>query len=153
MNNRAIKFRIWSKEFKTWLCEDSQYLVMDGSEVIAAPWSTINFRTDNENYVIQQFTGFKDETGKEVYEGDIVEFVYWVGDFALMDMTEEEFKKNQKEIGQKILGQLAWNETMGAFYIISGNPEASHSMFPATYAGHVGAKVLGNIFENPELLK
>lgn len=57
---------------KRWLCEDSQYLQMDGKKVHAAPWSTMEWDIPSEQYVIQQFTGFVDRNGKDVYEGDFL---------------------------------------------------------------------------------
>jgi uncharacterized phage protein (TIGR01671 family) len=72
MKTREIKFRIWSNSMKRWLCEDSQYLQMDGKKVHAAPWSTMEWNIPSEEYVIQQYTGLKDKNGKEIYEGDII---------------------------------------------------------------------------------
>ena len=59
---------------KLWLCEDSQYLQMDGKKVHAAPWSTMEWDIPSEQYVIQQFTGLKDSKVKDIYEGDIVRY-------------------------------------------------------------------------------
>ena len=61
--NRELKFRIWCKTMQLWLCEDSQFLQMDGKRVHAASWSTIEFDLPNENYIIQQYTGLKDSKG------------------------------------------------------------------------------------------
>jgi uncharacterized phage protein (TIGR01671 family) len=69
---REIKFRIWSNTMKRWLCEDSQYLQMDGKKVHAAPWSTMEWEIPSEEYIIQQFTGEFDKHKKEIFEGDIV---------------------------------------------------------------------------------
>jgi hypothetical protein len=74
MKNRELKFRIWSNLMKRWLCEDSQYLQMDGKKVHAAPWSTMEWDIPSELYVIQQFTGLKDYESNDIYEGDIVRY-------------------------------------------------------------------------------
>ena len=72
MNNRQLKFRIWNTMMKRWLCEDSQYLQMDGKKVHAAPWSTMEWDIPSEQFVIQQFTGEYDMNRKPIYEGDII---------------------------------------------------------------------------------
>ena len=69
---REIKFRVWDNLMKLWLCEDSQYLQMDGKKVHAASWSTIKWDIPSDQYIIQQYTGLLDKNGKEIYEGDIL---------------------------------------------------------------------------------
>jgi uncharacterized phage protein (TIGR01671 family) len=69
---REIKFRVWDNLIKLWLCEDSQYLQMDGKKVHSASWSTIKWDIPSDQYVIQQYTGLLDKNGKEIYEGDII---------------------------------------------------------------------------------
>lgn len=115
--NREIKFRIWCKMMQRWLCEDSQFLQMDGKKVHAAPWSTIEFDLPNENYIVQQYTGLKDKNGKEIYEGDIL----------MPDSIDGIWPEQQNGVLVKDIRQ----------------PFANAHLF----------KIVGNIFENPELLK
>lgn len=82
--------------------------------------------------IIMQFTGLKDKNGKEIYEGDICK-------------VERYINKESIDIH---FGIIEWNELNMSFYFKSIKNELSRS-----FGGKETIEVIGNIHDNPELLK
>ncbi len=132
MNNRTIKFRIWDRElgiFENYADSKTGYLeeILIHPKGILVVKNTIALTVLDENrYVAQQFTGLKDSTGKEIYEGDIVEC--------------------NDGLKGRIYGEVVYDQEYGAFRI------AFTDILQWTFYRAENPEVIGNIFENPELL-
>ena len=130
MIHREIKFRVWDEDLKTYTSEYKFIRGQWGKRVLCGKMST-TFSKD----IIQQYTGLKDDKDKEVYEGDIV--------------TWSE-SQSWEEGGGEIIGryEVKWNEeTLRLDFhdpYDGGWWELADTQFDA---------VIGNIFENPDLLK
>jgi len=131
---KDIRFRIWDKR-GAWLCEDSQYLIMDGSKVIGAPWSTLSFELPSEDYIIQQFTGIYDKNKNPIYEGDIIRY------------TE---KMDAHGDAQSLIAAVFFDDEIGAF--AAGRNDDFWNLFSDMTILRNTIEVIGNIFENGDLL-
>ncbi len=94
-----------------------------------------NCESEGERFVWVQFTGLLDKSGKEIYEGDIAK------------ITQKPFTNDfeQTEIG---VMRYVENEARFAFSLndslfLSGQQQGQI----------VRVEIIGNIYENPELLK
>jgi uncharacterized phage protein (TIGR01671 family) len=137
--NEIFKFRAWDKTLNKWASIASFILlkhVNDGKHTYIFPYQ------DDERFIIQQFTGLKDKNGKEIFEGDIVK--------------EKHFEDWSDKEGFDCFGVVRHN-----VYIDSaGNQFSGFKTFPNLennegYAGNPikeNTEVVGNIFENPDLL-
>lgn len=122
--NNTIKFRIWNKNTKQFII-DEQDKTVSFSLITWAYYASVNMLSNIDYLVIQQFTGLKDCNGKEVYEGDIIKYIY-------------EYGKDDKEESYEIVSYEA-----GAFSCC-GFVDPTDT---------INGEVVGNIYENPDLVK
>jgi len=119
---REIKFRAWAegpKKMFSW----EQMLELQNKFYTWFKWTDM--------YRLLQFTGLYDESGREIYEGDIL---------AHIDAYDSLF------------GKVVWDDKAAcwAFAILmeDGSFDLDRLDDHAAYA-----EVIGNIYDNPELLK
>lgn len=92
---------------------------------------------------IGQFTGLKDKNGKEIYEGDIVNMHYFFGncDSATLGKFEDEME---------VCGVIRISEY--GVYLETKNKEIYYLVIYVQEPSEE-LEVIGNIHDNPELLK
>ena len=131
-----FKFRCWHEPTET------MYEVFDFNEnfIRATPDLVVpSIRTLNAmNCVLMQCTGLKDKNGKLIYEGDIVSVKVQTQDFF---NVEEYYSENYK-------GEIIFKEGEFAIRVIDTKKQPI-----ALYYYANGCEVIGNIYENPELLE
>lgn len=144
--NRTIKFRGKSIYDEEWLYGFLVKIEKDRYAVIP-PLNDIDIEKSIGMYevcleTIGQFTGLYDKNGKEIYEGDIVEWLFFSYD---CHGEQVYYLKGYIEWHQ---GGLIFNVTEkdfedAGFYAISDLHTDTES----------DVKILGNIYDNPDLIK
>ena len=136
--NRQLKFRVWDNKlniFSTPEDNDARefFIHFGGYRMIRCcdGYSQPTILWDDEiknRYSIQQWTGLTDKNGVEVYEGDIL----------------------------KCKGFDGWFDTVGFYYNVTvkyNTVESGDSHIAGFAYIPMDREVIGNIFENSELLK
>lgn len=139
---KNFKFRSWDKDHKYMEYTDKNLIVSfgDNGNVDATDLSNI-YSTCNgmQNFELMQSTGLKDINGTEIYEGDILKvfLLNVVGDRVIDEYVYGEMAQEYGVIGLKnVLGGWGYEQ----------------DLTPLIEVGHV-YEVIGNIYENPELLE
>lgn len=117
---RELKFRVWNNFEKTYEDGERYYLAKNGTIVVQDGYTMAQLAHPP---TVEQYTGLKDKDGKEIYEGDIVDYN---DDGDCIGYVV--YNAPHYEIMEKI-GYPCW---------LKGGPHQ---------------RVIGNIHENPELLE
>lgn len=121
------RYRAWLKKEQkmdnyidhiSWL-EDELYCIGDG----------ITYMVSAEDLVLMQSTGLKDKNGKEIFEGDILDYK-----------------------GRKAL--VRWHGSYASFiYRFVDELQKRNTEWKPLYLAYMKCEIIGNIYENPELLE
>jgi len=123
---REIKFRAWNDERK--VMRNVNNIDMQFMEVITDEEEFYEkFHLGFDGHTLMQFTGLEDKNGEDIYEGDILEY-------------------------SNALFIIEWDSDSGCFYLQKITEDnIIHDIRMNRL--DVSAKIMGNKFENPVLLK
>lgn len=142
--NRKIKFRVWDKICKEMIIplaiyhneklENPDFIVIDDDyhekDFIFQSYHLFL----EKDAILMQFTGLLDKNGKEIYEGDIVNFYDSIKGYVKGEIVFE--------AGAFIIGCNKLNDSYSILLEESDEERECETV-----------EVIGNKFENPELLE
>ena len=145
---REIKFRAWDEKEKCWVVgfaihQNGMFSDWAGcKEVNGKCYADANWeQLKNIPHIkIMQYTGLKDKNGKEIYEGDIL---LCTGKKGYWPERETVYKKSVIEWWQSHCN-LGYRLRDGRGKTLMVKPSSLRTM---------QVEVIGNIYENPELLE
>lgn len=126
------KFRAWDKELQTML--DVSLIDFKKRVLVGEHWKfgETNFMSFDEIELMQS-TGLRDKNGKEIFEGDIVQFedCHEVSDFLYINT-----------------GIIEWCQ--GGFHVTNRDSVLMEDLLDGD---SLDVTIIGNIYETPELLE
>lgn len=133
---RTLKFRAWSVRHNIMLNSKTLHELLKVE---------LDIKTNStDNLLLMQFTGFVDFSGKEIYEGDIVEYVY------TRDATQK--KKFEIHFDDKVGAWFCGHGGMLSDVLVVQNDDEWKRSQNWNIRENQYLKVIGNIYENNELV-
>ena len=129
-------------KFRAWLKSEKKMVDVEGLEFVGGKLYNIRCKINGITsfclalFVLMQSTGVKDKKGAEIFEGDIIEHRY-----------------NSPLSGELVVHrfQVAWDEMYSRFCTIGIGLRHGIDLSSSACSRHF--EVIGNIYENPELLE
>jgi uncharacterized phage protein (TIGR01671 family) len=131
MNNR-FKFRVWDKLAERMIYphnDNQQHFIID----LNGRFHNLQNGSGGDDYVIQQYTGLTDSNDDPIYEGDIL--------------------KNPYDVNNKIIGQVLYESDHGGYIFQWKRRGQDYKITNLNCDVAFHSAIVGNILENPELLK
>ena len=126
---REIKFRAWDKQLR-------RMGILDGQNSFCI--------FEDDVFEVMQYTGLKDKNGKEIYEGDIIKYI---DPFARPEVDH-------------IQGEVFFGSGEYSIHAMGADDQYNYQgwliknkYFTEPLTQNSCEVVIGNIYENPELLK
>ncbi len=121
--SREFKFRAWDGKKLDTAFNGDEWLGINVNELFKA-------MIDDDKLVVMQWTGLLDRQGVEIYEGDIIKYRFGYED---------------------VVGRVEYSDNYAGF--IDPVNQVMMSMFDPTDGDGLIAQVIGNIYQNGDLLK
>ncbi|WP_097289831.1 YopX family protein [Escherichia coli] len=124
------KYRAWYKEWKEMGRVGEIRFDLDGSvSVVLFKGNYLDVSGPREKIVLMQSTGLKDKNGKEIFEKDILDYK-----------------------GRKVI--VKWHGSYAGFvYEFVDELKNRTAEWQPLYLSYYKFEVIGNVYENPELLE
>lgn len=134
---REIKFRAWDAYNKEMI---NNYCELIENRFNGEDLTNTHYQTP---IAVMQYTGFKDSNAKQIYEGDIIEYVSIKRDeHRVRAVVEFDQECGGWYVGAKMLSDIIHEQH---------NKEWQKTQGYTQNEKHI-IKIIGNIYENPKLL-
>ena len=146
--NRELKFRAWDEE------ESEMFYSNMYQDKTSMAFGLGNFLKECSDVEVEdtlmQFTGRKDVNNKEIYEGDII----IMKDYPFYGNAEVITDSNQKCDELNYVGIVEWDVYIGYFLNLKPiSKRVRGGACGSTLQDYDEMIIIGNIYENPELLE
>ena len=139
-NMRNIKFRAWNEDIKEMVyniipINNKEYITIEDWD---DGWDT-GTSVEYFYFPVMQYTGLQDKNGKDIYEGDII---------------EQDYDDKLKNINYRRY-QVVWYNEKGRFDLSYSldNDDIFGCGLDKEWFKDRNTRIIGNIYENPELLE
>ena len=141
---REIKFRVW--DTKRLGMFESEFHITSYGKVLWWDESTNGYVDFRDDIILMQYTGLKDKNGKEIYEGDILK---WIGENELENQSIVDWSTFSDD--EYVSGLECWMVDYSPLSCLVKSGGVRFNRGSSAKDGTV--EIIGNIYENPDLIK